>query len=93
MPIKIHSLLSLASPRLIGAVLAIALGGPGHEKIDIDPVTLQPLEGGERLRTAHVQRTLRRILGIDGHPLAQTYALDVPEIDLLNPAYSSPVQV
>ena len=69
------------------------LSGPAHEKLDIDPDTLQQLEGGERLRTAHVQRTLRRILGIDGHPLAQTYALDVPEIDLLNPAYSSPVQV
>jgi hypothetical protein len=56
-------------------------------------VTLQPSATGERLRTAHVQVALRRILGIDQTPLAQQYPLDVPEIDLLDPAHQSGVAV
>jgi hypothetical protein len=72
---------------------SVGLSGPAHEKLDIDPVTLQPSATGERLRTAHVQVALRRILGIDQTALAGQYPLDVPEIDLLNPAYQSGVAV
>ena len=72
---------------------SVGLSGPAHEKLDIDPVTLQPSATGERLRTAHVQVALRRILGIDQTPLAGQFPLDVPEIDLLNPAYQSGVAV
>lgn len=71
----------------------VGMSGPAHEKVDIDPFTLQESSTGERLMTAHVHRALRRILGIDAHPLAQQYAFGVPEIDLLNPAVSSPVNV
>ncbi|WP_179117277.1 hypothetical protein [Solemya velum gill symbiont] len=46
-----------------------------------------------QLRTAHVQQTLRRILGIENDPLCQEFSIDVPDIDLLNPAYSNPVIV
>ena len=69
----------------------MGFSGPAHEKLDIDPVTLQESATGERLRTARVQVALRRIRGIDQTPLAQQYALDVLEIDLLDPAHQSGV--
>jgi hypothetical protein len=71
----------------------VGMSGPAHEKVAIDPFTLQESPDGERLMSAHVHLALRRILGIDQHPLAQQYAFDVPEIDLLDPAVSSPVNV
>ena len=69
---------------------------PNVKKVTIDPVTLQPRareDGGVVLRSAHVQRTMRRIFGIDQHPLCQKYEFNDPQIDLLNPNYSTPWNV
>ncbi len=74
----------------------VGTSGPTLEKTPIDPVTLQPLaasDGGVVLRSAHVQRTMRQIFGIDQHPLCQKFEFDDPQIDLLNPQYSSPLNV
>lgn len=70
----------------------VGVSGPRHEKLNIDAETLQPNPDGVRLRTAHVQSTLRQILGIDSHPLVQQYPLAVPPIATLG-SNSSPVNV
>ena len=75
------------SNRIVGA------SGPKHEKLAINPETLQPDENGIRLRPAHVHRAMRRILAIDQHPLAAKLTFNEAELDLLNPASSSPLMV
>jgi len=71
----------------------VGVSGPAHQKVNINPTTLQPVSsGGVRLKTEHFQAALREILGIQNHPLCQKYPVDnVPPIDVLNPRYSSPI--
>lgn len=72
----------------------VGMTGPAHERVYINPQTLQSQpedEGGELLLPSHVQRAGRQILGIENHPLALKYPLSVPQIDVLNPGAFSPV--
>lgn len=71
----------------------VGMSGSRHQKVNIDPNTLQPAEGGVRLRMPHVHRTLHQILGIQDHELLRRFAFDAPSIDLLNPETSSPLIV
>ncbi len=71
----------------------VGISGPQHQKIAINPGTLQPDENGSRLRPAHVHRAIRQILNIDQHPLVQKFEFDEAEINLLNPANQSPLLV
>lgn len=71
----------------------VGLSGPAHQKVNIDPATLQEDANGERLRMPHVHRALRRVLGIENDPICQQYDFGAPEIDLLNPSNQSPVNV
>ena len=74
--------------RIVGAT------GPGHEKLAINPVTLQVDETfGTRLRPSHVQNELRRLLGIDGHPLAQRFPLDAGPVAIFNPNAATGITV
>lgn len=70
----------------------VGISGPKHEKLMINPATLQLDPEGVRLETGHVQMALRQILGIEDHQLAQKFAINLPEIDLFGSA-SSPVNV
>ena len=70
----------------------VGLSGPTHEKLNINPDTLQEDPDGVRLQTGHVQLALREILGIKDHPLAQRYGIDLPEINVFGSA-TSPVNV
>jgi uncharacterized protein (DUF1501 family) len=70
----------------------VGLSGPKHEKLTIDPQTLQEDPDGLRLRTGHIHQALRQILGIDQHPLAQEFPLNLPSINVFGPN-SSPVNV
>ncbi|HEY0137371.1 MAG TPA: DUF1501 domain-containing protein [Nannocystis sp.] len=47
-----------------------------HEALPVDPQTLAPSARGVIIEPAHIHHALRRLAGIDGHPLAQRYALD-----------------
>ena len=71
----------------------VGLSGPEHEKTKINPVTLQEDSAGVTLKSAHVHRALRKILGIDKHPLSQKFSCIEPEIDMFNASISSPVNV
>ena len=56
----------------------VGVSGPAHEKVKIDPATLQPVtSGGVQLETAHVHQALRQILGIENHPLSQRFNFNV----------------
>lgn len=72
----------------------VGISGPNHEKVAIDPLTLQAKTTGVQLRMAHVHQALRSILGVDPQQaLALRYPFSEPDIGLLNPSYSSPLQV
>jgi hypothetical protein len=69
----------------------VGMSGPRHEHLRIDPRTLQENPHGIQLRPAHVQRALRKLLGIDGHPLARSYEFGEPALELIDTSASSPV--
>jgi hypothetical protein len=71
----------------------VGVSGPEHQKLNIDPVTLQEDPAGVRLHTAHVHRALRDVLGIGLDPLARRFDFTVPEIGVLDSAQSSPISV
>ncbi|MES9845581.1 MAG: hypothetical protein ABW162_14170 [Candidatus Sedimenticola sp. PURPLELP] len=71
----------------------VGTSGENFKPTRMNPVTLQPEANGVVITPAHVQRTMRRLLGIDGHELCRKYEFKDPEIDLLNPKYSSPQYV
>ena len=72
---------------------AVGLSGPLHQKLKINPVTLQEDADGVSLQTAHVHRLLRQIMGVQDDPLAVRFGFSAPEIGLLDPAHSSGVVV
>lgn len=49
----------------------------------VNPVTLRPDPAGIRLTPGHVHSALRRLAGIDAHPLSAPYGLDSESLDLL----------
>lgn len=69
----------------------VGMSGRRFERTPIDPVTLQSDPNGVQLRSGHVHRALRRILGIDGHPVCRNLEFGLAEVDLLNPEHSSPL--
>jgi uncharacterized protein (DUF1501 family) len=69
----------------------VGISGPRHQGVRIDPATLQANPDGVRLEPSHIHRALRQLLGIDQHPLALKLPFDTPEVDVLNPANTSPV--
>ncbi|MES9873850.1 MAG: DUF1501 domain-containing protein [Candidatus Sedimenticola sp. 6PFRAG7] len=71
----------------------VGISGPKHQKLKINPATLQEDANGIRLRTAHVHQALRTILGIENDVLSKKYAFDVAPIDVLNTGVTSPVNV
>lgn len=55
----------------------------GHDALALDPITLEPVSSGGVVPTpAHVHRALRKIAGLDGHPIAQKFEFDVPQLDV-----------
>lgn len=69
------------------------ISGPVHERVKINPNTLLPDNNGIYLQTKHVHTELRKLLGIDTHPLAQRYDLKAESMALFNPAVSSGITV
>ncbi|XXX71776.1 DUF1501 domain-containing protein [Sorangium sp. So ce134] len=50
-----------------------------HNPLEVDPVTLQPKEGGVRIKPGHIHKALRRLAGIADDPLAQRFPLSEEE--------------
>ncbi|EGW52910.1 DUF1501 domain-containing protein [Candidatus Endoriftia persephonae] len=73
--------------RIVGA------GGPRHEKLAIDPRTLQIDSAGMLLQPRHIQSELRKLLGIDQHPLARRFPLRAEPVGLFDPNRSTGIQV
>ncbi|WP_437787341.1 DUF1501 domain-containing protein [Sorangium sp. So ce1097] len=73
-------------------ITSMMLAGPGiqgnrvigatderHNPLEVDPVTLQPMEGGVRIKPGHVHKALRKLAGIADEPLAQRFPLSEEE--------------
>lgn len=74
--------------RIVGA------SGPGHEAFSIDPVSLAvDNNNGTPLQPKHVQSELRKLLGLDGHPLAQQFPLDAAPVALFDGSVSTGIVV
>lgn len=71
----------------------IGMSSDDHGKVKLNPATMQPDGNGSYVRHAHVQRAVRRLLGIENNALSMNHEFGEPEIDLLNPAISNPVNV
>ena len=71
----------------------VGMSGPAHERVRIDPNTLQADEQGIHLRPKHVHAALRDMLGIRDHALAKRYALDAETMPLFDASISTGIQV
>ncbi|WP_437738635.1 DUF1501 domain-containing protein [Sorangium sp. So ce1335] len=50
-----------------------------HNPLEVDPVTLQPKEGGVRIKPGHIHKALRKLAGIADDPLVQRFPLSEEE--------------
>lgn len=73
--------------RMIGAT------GPRHERIRINPTTLQVDENGIHLRPKHVHQAMRQLLGIDQNAFSQRYNLDAEALPIFDASVSTGIQV
>lgn len=72
----------------------VGASGPLHEKQSIDPATLAiDNNNGIRLQPRHVQSELRKLLGLDSHPLAQQFPLAAEPVALFNPSVQTGITV
>lgn len=73
--------------RIVGA------SGPGHERLRINPTTLQVDENGIQFRPKHLHQALRQYLSIDQHEFAQRYDLDAESLPILDASVSTGIKV
>jgi uncharacterized protein (DUF1501 family) len=66
----------IVGDRSVGATDGAQLGRK------LDPATLQPSDAGVKLAPHHVHRALRRLAGIDAHPLSMRYPLPGEDLPL-----------
>lgn len=71
----------------------VGMSGPSHERVKINPRTLLADEDGVYLRPKHIHALLRQILGVSDHALAQRYNLGAETMSLLDPSFSTGIQV
>lgn len=72
------SSMMLAGPGIPGNRV-IGVTDERHNPLDLDPVTLEPKEGGIRIKPGHIHKALRKLAGIADHPLVQRFPLSEEE--------------
>ncbi|WP_437805254.1 DUF1501 domain-containing protein [Sorangium sp. So ce1078] len=73
----------------ITSMMMVGAGIPGnrvigatderHNPLEVDPVTLEPKQGGVRITPGHVHKALRKLAGIADDPLVQRFPLSEEE--------------
>jgi len=71
----------------------VGASGPQHEKLAINPTTLALDPNGIRLQPRHIQSELRKLLGLDSHPLTQGFPLDAAPVNLFDPSVETGISV
>lgn len=71
----------------------VGMSGPAHERVKINPRTLQADENGVYLRPKHIHAQLRQLLGVESHALTQRYNLDAEAMSLFDSSVSTGIQV
>ena len=73
--------------RIVGA------SGATHDKIKINPQTLQIDEAGIQLRPKHIHTALRKLMNIDQNPITARYNLNAEDLPFFDPSVSTGIQV
>ncbi|WP_437643256.1 DUF1501 domain-containing protein [Sorangium sp. So ce362] len=74
---------NITSMMLVGAGIpgnrVIGATDDRHNPLEVDPVTLEPREGGVRITPGHVHKALRKLASIADDPLVQRFPLSEEE--------------